>query len=173
MPSKTRLSNILQITYGVGECDSENIIEIKSVNFYEPDKLYLWHYFLVSYKSHLMRIFYRLSLLSYFCQALGGPPDETKDVKRHPGNLDSQLDKVWAECLEAMNDERMDSSWRSIVFDRWLTVEYHVRRHDRMHIENYIESEGTDWLNVGIMSLGKSCLCLICVDLITTLDRLG
>lgn len=162
--------NIVQISYFLAtniQSPPNDFVNVHGVNIHEPDNPYFWRSLPATYKKHLLRAFFRLELLAYCCRYPNGTTDAIKSLKRCIGNLDKTLDDLWEECREASENDKMNASWRSTVFDHWLTVEYHVKRHTTKHIKNYIKTNGEDWLNVDIMTLSKPHRSLNCLQLLT------
>lgn len=156
VPSPSKIKDIIQIAYCVKQDEADkakgfcSVYAINTIN----GNTYKWGSFPERYTTHLKRIFYRLHLFSFACTSFDGAGEDVKSLKKHLRHIDKTLDAMFDARSDSKN---ADENWRSIVLDQWLLVEYFVKRHTKHDIDDFIRSNGNEWINSDIFELGTSC----------------
>jgi hypothetical protein len=130
---KRILNNIKQIEYSIKRTGSENgLLTIEAFNNLRGksnENPSDWRFVPVLYYAGLRRAFFRLELLKLAAAYPHKDKDYTTASLRYLIHLDSVLDGLWKDALEATANGSMHPDWRSSCFDHWLVVECNVQRY--------------------------------------------
>ena len=56
--------------------------------------------------------------------------------------MDGVIMEAWDQCRVAVVAEELGPDWCCPALDRWLCLEFYVRRHDILDVELYIKDSG-------------------------------
>ena len=128
-----KIVDVTQIYYLFASSDLPNgLVQVQAINTVNEGPAYNWRIVPEAYKPMLKTIFRRLELLKH-----AATDDTTKGenlrhiqcAQQNLVHLDMVLDSFWRETAIACKKNEMGRDWRSKTLDRWLCVEYFVRRH--------------------------------------------
>lgn len=155
-PSARKLANIQQIQYFLADKPTsiEGVTAVWAENIFakEADQ-YHWRHMPSTYDNHLRLMFYRMELF-FRCMNSGDlDADATNTIKKNIAFLDSVLDQVWDEALEAQ--ERMNADWQSTTLNAWLVAEWNIGLHSPGAIRKFIADNGASALTLDAFELGE------------------
>jgi len=143
-PTTNALGNIRQIRYfiNVTSPPRKGFVDVWSINIFSPKDKPLeghWRWFPAAYTDHLKRIFYRFNVYFRVLDDFnwGKRPQELNALKIYIGYLDKVLDAIWDEVRVAAENNTLNSTWRSTIFDKWLQIECLIGRHDADSLDAY------------------------------------
>ena len=142
--SKARISKIVQIEFTIHRSNGPGLIEIwgfNNLDSVKDDNPYPWCTMPSAYAIYLNQAFFRLENLKYAVLHAKGDQTVMLLLKHHLLHLDATLDQVWEEVRKADLHDKMNANWRSETLDQWLTVDFHVQRHNPFDVDAYIEEE--------------------------------
>jgi hypothetical protein len=68
--------------------------------------------------------------------------DSIRKLKQYIQYMDGVIMEIWEQCHAAVVDDELGSDWRCPALDKWLCLEFHVKRHGIEDVETYIEESG-------------------------------
>jgi hypothetical protein len=126
------LKDIAQIDYEIAPykgSPTPDLISVYASNNLTDEPAYPWTTMSSSYAIYLKRAFYRLELLKLVSLWIDIDKDHRLSVQQHLVHMDKTLDAIWAEADDTVKEKKLNGSWRSQIFDRWLAVEFELQRH--------------------------------------------
>jgi hypothetical protein len=169
-PSKRRLADIYQIEYTIWKQhkDDPNLLALRAYNNQRPitsedthdPNPYPWRLIPVDYAYAMSIAFCRFEMLKIASQdteIYGGNGEHIKTATINLHYLDMVLDEFWVDAKAAVEEDKMDSNWRSDHIDRWLRAEFYIHKHSPDAIADWeANNTGIEWTNTPIDALGTN-----------------
>jgi hypothetical protein len=167
-PTKTQLANITQIEYTIWKYDEtdKNLIHLLAFNNRRPmtdpsdpdPNPYPWRLIPVAYALSLSLALYRFEILKVAATdtaANGGDRDHIETAAINLHYLDMVLDQFWIDSDAAIEADEMNGDWRCDTFDRWIRVEFYVRKQSPDAISDWeAANPNIPWNDIPIGDLG-------------------
>jgi len=173
VPVSSKIANIEQIVYSLyhSETSDAGLIQIWANNILDDSTTaYFWRKLPRVYIDPIHRITFKLeSLLSVLHPGnhKGPSPMEAAVIKKNIVYIDRVLDAIWEEAFDATENGDMKGSWRSVTFDEWLDIEWHVKRHNPEAVRLFLSDGGDKDFGGDPFTLG-TCYFTIryCIDIL-------
>ena len=157
---------ICQVTYELAfdEDKNDGMLDVFEVNTLRPkhQSRSHWRRFPAAYLPFLKRFLYRFELYLDVYDIVHGmrgdsllSKDSVQKLKQYIQYMDGVVMEAWEQCRAAAADDELGADWRCPALDKWLCVEFSVKRHDIEDVELYnIEHSGAG-LNEDPFELGR------------------
>jgi len=166
--TKAKINGIIQIDFSVCPYTGplSDMIQISCFNNYAKkgsNNPYPWRTMPASYAVYLKRALFRLELLKLAVLKAKGDQNLILSLKQHLVHLDATLDLVWEEAREAAEKDEMNGNWRCSTLDRWLSMEFHIQRHNDFDVQVFKDEHPLNEakLNMDPFGLGELSINLL------------
>jgi hypothetical protein len=164
-PNTHAMGLIRQVLYDLDldEDDNDGMLDIYEVNTLKPkdEARTHWRRFPAAYLPFLKRFFYRFELYLDIHDIVHGshndPPfdkDSVRCLKQYIRYMDNVMMEAWEQCRVAAIAQELSPDWRCPALDRWLSLEFHVKRHDVRDVQLYKVKNSGSGLNEDPFELG-------------------
>jgi len=80
--------------------------------------------------------------------------DSVRCLKQYIRYMDNVMMEAWEQCRVAAIAQELSPDWRCPALDRWLSLEFHVKRHDVRDVQLYKVKNSGSGLNEDPFELG-------------------
>lgn len=142
---------IRQVNYDLefDEEDNDGMLDVYEINILKPknEARNHWRRFPAAYFAFLKRFLYRFELyvdIHDINNEERGRHSFTKnslrELKLYIQYMDSVLVDAWEQCRVAAVNDELGPDWRCPALDKWLCLEFHIKRHNIEDVERRITS---------------------------------
>jgi len=165
-PSNYAMGLIRQVLYDLDfdEDDNDGMLDVYEVNtlIKQKDEARThWRRFPAAYLTFLRRFLYRFELYLDVHDIVHGSrsdhpfsKDSIRSLKQYILYMDGVMMEAWEQCRVAAVAQELGADWRCPALDRWLSLEFHVKRHDVKDVQMYNIRNSGSGLNDDPFELG-------------------
>lgn len=144
MPPTTHAMNLIcQVHYNLefDEEDNDGMLDVYEVNTFKPkhQRWSHWRRFPAVYLTFLKCLLFRFELYLDTYEVVDGSHEFSKDsvrtLKQYIHYMDGVIMESWEQCCAAAVTDKLGPDWRCPALDRWLCVEFHVKRPSSEDVE--------------------------------------
>jgi hypothetical protein len=140
---------IRQVVYDLdfNEDADDGMLDIYEVNILKPKDEFRthWRRFPAAYLPFLNCFLYRFELYLDVHDVVHGSrsnhsfsKDSVRCLKQYILYMNGVMMEAWDQCRAAAVAQELGADWRCPALDRWLNLEFHVKRHDVKDVQLYI-----------------------------------
>jgi hypothetical protein len=161
-PPTTHAMNLIhQVHYDLefDEEKNDGMLDVYEVNMFKPkyQRRSHWRRFPTAYLPFLKCLLFRFKLYLDTYEVINGSREFSKDsvrtLKQYIHYMDGVIMESWEQCHAAAVTDELGADWHCPALDRWLCVEFYVKRHSSEDVELYNGTSGEN-MNVDPFELG-------------------
>jgi hypothetical protein len=164
-PNSYVMGLIRQVVYDLvfNEDADDGMLDIYEVNILKPKDEFRthWRRFPAAYFPFLNRFLYRFELYLDVHDVVHGSRGNhsfskasVRCLKQYILYMNGVMMEAWDQCRAAGVAQELGADWRCPALDRWLNLEFHVKRHDVKDVQLYIVQNSGSGLDEDPFELG-------------------
>jgi hypothetical protein len=158
---------IRQVKYDLefDEHDNDGMLDVYEFNTLKlkHESRSHWRRFPAAYFTFLSRLLYRFELYLEVYDVIHAnredysstsSKDSIRMLKLYIQYMNGVIMEAWEQCREAAVADELGPDWRCPALDRWLRLEFYIKRHSIEDVETYLRNSG-EGLNEDPFEFGR------------------